>query len=104
MTPRSTTPGNKQKPEGGNLVDRINGAFEISGGFFIVLHILQALHDKSVGSVSLPAVTFFVIWGYWNLFYYKAIQQKWSLRATYFITAMNTVWLALLIYYKIYGG
>lgn len=98
---KSMKHGNERKDAGGSVVDRINGVFEISGGFFVVLHILRALHDKSVGSVSIIAATFFTIWGFWNLYYYKAIQQKWSMRATYFITAMNTIWLLLLIHYGV---
>lgn len=81
--------------------DKINSGFEIAGGFFIVLSILQVLQDKSVAGVNLFHIAFFVIWGYWNLYYYASIKQKWSLRATFFITAVNTVWLALLIYYKL---
>lgn len=84
--------------------DEINSGFELTGGFFTILHIAQVLHDKSVAGLSLYAITFYVIWGYWNLYYYKSVKQRWSLRATYFITFMNTIWLALLIYYKLKGG
>ena len=83
--------------------DKINGVFETAGGLFIILSILQVLVDKSVAGVNLIHITFFVIWGYWNLYYYKSIKQRWSLRASYFITTVNTVWLALLIYYKLGG-
>jgi len=96
--------GNKQKSvDGRGRSDQINSVFELSGGFFIVMHIMQVLHDRSVAGVNIYAVAFFAVWGYWNLYYYKSIAQKWSLRATYFITAMNTIWLILLIYYKFYG-
>ena len=79
--------------------DKINGGFEFIGGFFLILHILQAWHDKSVAGVNIYAVAYFTLWGYWNLYYYKSIKQRWSLVASYFITAMNTVWLSLLFYY-----
>ena len=79
--------------------DKINGGFEFVGGFFLILHILQAWHDKSVAGVNIYAVAYFTLWGYWNLYYYKAIKQRWSLVASYFITAMNTVWLTLLLSY-----
>lgn len=81
--------------------DHINSGFELAGGFFIVMHIIKVLHDKSVAGVSIYAIAFFTIWGYWNLYYYKSIKHKWSLRATYFITAANTFWLSLLIYYTV---
>ncbi len=80
--------------------DKVNGGFELAGGFFTILHILQVWQDKSVAGVSLYTVTFFTIWGYWNLYYYKSIKQPWSLWASYFITAMNTIWLGLLLYYR----
>jgi hypothetical protein len=80
--------------------DKINGGFEFVGGFFIILHILQVWHDQSVAGVNIYAVAFFTLWGYWNLYYYKAIKQRWSLVASYFITAMNTVWVMLLLYYR----
>lgn len=84
--------------------DRINSAFELAGGFFTILHIVRVLHDRSVAGVSITTVVFFTLWGFWNLYYYKSIQQRWSLVASYFITAMNTVWVILLIYYNMKGG
>jgi hypothetical protein len=80
--------------------DKINGGFEFVGGFFIILHILQVWYDQSVAGVNIYAVAFFTLWGYWNLYYYKSIKQQWSLVASYFITAMNTVWVMLLLYYR----
>ena len=81
--------------------DKINGVFEAFGGAFIVLSVIQVWMDKSVAGVSLYHVGFFAAWGYWNLYYYKAIQQRFSFLASIGVTAANTVWLALLIYYKI---
>lgn len=107
--PKSMPLGLEQESEDGvttadrTVSDKINSGFEFAGGFFTIFHILQVLHDKSVSGLSLYTITFFVIWGYWNVYYYKSIKQPWSLRATYFITFMNTIWLALLIYYKMKG-
>jgi len=81
--------------------DKINGVFELAGGFFILLSVIQVWLDKSVAGVSLYHVGFFAGWGYWNLYYYKAIQQKFSFYASIGVTATNTVWLALLIYYTL---
>ena len=80
--------------------DKINSVFELFGGAFIVLSILQCYIDKSVAGVSLYHVAFFAGWGYWNLYYYKAIQQRASFLASIGVTAANTIWLALLIYYR----
>jgi len=80
--------------------DKINSVFEAAGGAFIVFSILQAWADKSVAGVSLWHVSFFAVWGYWNLYYYRAIHQRFSLWASIGVTVANTVWLALLIYYS----
>jgi hypothetical protein len=103
-------PGPEQESEVGvardvkQRSDRINGGFELAGGFFTVLHILRVLADKSVAGVSITTVLFFTLWGFWNLYYYKSISQRWSLVASYFITSMNVIWVSLLIYYHIRGG
>lgn len=83
--------------------DKINSVFEALGGAFIVLSIVQAVMDKSVAGVSLWHIGFFGVWGYWNLYYYRAIQQRFSFWASTGVTAANTVWLALLIYYKVFA-
>lgn len=100
----SMQPGPEQRNAAGSPADKINSVFEMFGGMFILMHILKVLQDKSVAGVSITAVTFFTIFGYWNLYYYKTIQQRWSLKASYLITAANTVWAALLFYYGVFGG
>ena len=86
-----------------NRADKINSGFEIAGGLFIVLSIVQVLCDRAVMGVSLWHVAFFAVWGYWHLYYYRVLRQRWTLYASITITAANTVWLALLIYYKLGG-
>ncbi len=83
--------------------DKINSGFEAAGGAFIVLSIVQAVVDKSVAGVSLWHIGFFAVWGYWNLYYYHAIQQRFSFLASIGVTVANTIWLILLIYYKVYA-
>lgn len=109
-TPGSNQPGQVHESEDGvaqstqKKSDRINSGFELSGGFFTLLHITRIIHDQSVAGVSPVTVAFFTLWGYWNLYYYKSIQQRWSLVASYFITLTNTVWLILLLYYSLKGA
>jgi hypothetical protein len=80
--------------------DKINSGFELAGGFFLLLSIIQVVLDKSVAGVNPIHVGFFGIWGYWNLYYYRSIQQPWSFATSIFVTAANTVWLGLLLYYR----
>jgi len=87
-----------------NKADKINSVFEAGGGLFVILSIIQVICDKSVAGVSPYHVAFFATWGYWHLYYYKIIKQRWTLYSSCLITAANTVWLVLLIYYIMTGG
>ena len=81
--------------------DKINGSFELFGGFFIFLNIMKVWEDKSVAGVDWRAVAFFTIWSIWNLVYYPALGQKLSFWGGVAIVVMNTIWLSLLIYYGV---
>lgn len=81
------------------FTDKINGTFEVCGGFFILLHIITLLKDKSVTGVSWIAILFFTLWGWWNCIYYPKLNQKISFIGGAFVALMNTIWLILIIYY-----
>ncbi|MFP3422517.1 hypothetical protein R0K19_24410, partial [Bacillus sp. SIMBA_161] len=78
--------------------DYVNGAFELSGTFFISLSIWQVLKDRVVKSVHWGMVLFFSSWGFWNLFYYPHLDQMASFIGGIGIVAANTTYLLLLIY------
>jgi hypothetical protein len=80
--------------------DKVNGSFELFGGFFILLNILKVCNDKSVAGVDWRAVLFFTAWGYWNLYYYPSLDQKASFYGGIVIAIANTVWLSLLIWFS----
>lgn len=92
------------KIDANSIPDRINSLFEMTGGGFILLNVLRVMRDKQVHGVSLIAVTFFAIWGLWNLFYYRQLNQKWSWYGCSFAALANITWLILLIYWKRYGA
>ena len=80
--------------------DIINGCFEGAGGFFIVLSVRKLYREKLVRGVSWMPVAFFSAWGYWNLFYYPALDQWISFAGGVSITVVNTIWLAQIAYYS----
>jgi hypothetical protein len=80
--------------------DLINAMFELCGGFFILLHCKAVLQDKTVAGVSVLAVIFFTLWGYWNLYYYPSLGQYLSFYAGVFIMIANTMWLGLLFKFR----
>ncbi len=83
--------------------DMMNGSFEMLGGFFILISIVKLRRDKRVKGVSWLTVAFFAVWGYWNLYYYPSLDQWWSFYGGVFIVTMNTIWVAMMMYYAAYG-
>ena len=79
--------------------DIVNGTFESSGSFFILLSIIKLWKDKRVRGVSWVHAGFFSAWGYWNLFYYPHLGQWFSFVGGILIVLTNTFWLGQLIYY-----
>ena len=82
-----------------NYPDLINGLFESSGTFFILMSVLKLRKEKKVRGVSWIHAGFFAAWGYWNLFYYPHLSQWISFVGGIGIVSTNTFWLGQLIYY-----
>jgi len=79
--------------------DVCNACFEFCGALFITRSVRRLLRERAVAGVSPVAVGFFAAWGYWNLYFYPHVGALWSYRAGIAVTAVNTVWVALLLYY-----
>jgi len=79
--------------------DTTNGVFELCGGIFITLHCIKLYRQKMVRGTSIAAVTTFVLWGFWNLYYYPHLNQWLSFFGGIGTVTANIVWVAMLIYY-----
>lgn len=79
--------------------DMINGAFEACGGFFIALSVIKLHKDKVVRGVSCVPVAFFSAWGFWNLYFYPALDQWFSFWGGCLLVIVNCTWLAQMYYY-----
>jgi len=82
------------------MVDLINGLFEMAGGAFVALNVLRLYRDKKVRGVSMIATSFFVVWGYWNLYFYPSLDQWWSAIGAASVAIVNSVWLSQMVYYS----
>ena len=82
------------------IADLINGGFELFAGAFVVLNCLQVMKDKQVKGVNILAVTFFTLWGFWNLYYYPSLNQWWSFVGGISIVGANSWWVYLLLKYR----
>lgn len=79
--------------------DTLNGAFEFLGSVMLWRNVLQLHRDKIVKGVHWSATGFFMLWGYWNLYYYPALGQWLSFAGGVSIVTANTVWLVQTLYY-----
>lgn len=79
--------------------DMINGLFEFGGSLLLWRNVLQLYRDKMVRGLHWGSVAFFAGWGYWNLYYYPALDQWWSFTGGVSIVTANTVWLIQVWYY-----
>ena len=80
--------------------DLINGMFEMLGGILCWLNVLSLLKDKQIKGVSYPVMTFYALWGYWNLYYYPYLNQWLSFTGGLFLVAGNTIWVILALKYR----
>jgi len=81
------------------VIDNVNGLFEMAGGLFVFMSVLKLHRDKKVRGVSMIAIVFFTVWGFWNLFYYPSLDQFWSAVGASSVALMNIVWLCQMVYY-----
>ena len=79
--------------------DIINACFELFGAPFALLSIIALYRKKVVRGVSWVHISFFALWGLWNLFYYPYLGQWYSFAGGVALTSINSVWLYQLIYY-----
>lgn len=80
--------------------DIINGAFEIVAGILIWASVHRLHKDKKVRGVSVATISVFMLWGYWNLFYYPHLSQWWSFAGGVGVVIANTVWVTQMIYWN----
>ena len=80
--------------------DLINGLFEFAGSVVLWMNVRALYLDKHVAGVRWHATAFFMSWGFWNLWYYPALNQWWSFAGGCSIAIANAVWLGQMLYYR----
>lgn len=80
--------------------DHINGLFELIGGTLLILNCRRMYVDKEVKGVSIIPCVFFTSWGYWNLFFYPALNAWWSFYGAILVAITNSMWLGMVWYYR----
>lgn len=81
------------------FADVANAVFE--GGLAVMIgNNIRALYrDKRVRGVSLLTTAWVTAWGFWNLYFYPAVNAWFSFYAGIGVVLANAVWLGLALYY-----
>jgi hypothetical protein len=82
------------------MLDKVNGLFEMFGGFMMILSIRQAYIDKKVNGISIPACMFFATWAVFGTVYYPSLEQWWSFSGAIVLATGNVIWVSQLLYYS----
>ena len=80
--------------------DILNGIFELGGSIMLWNNVRAIYKDKAVQGVRVSSTAFFMLWGYWNMFYYPHLDQWWSFLGGCSITLANSVWVGQMVYYS----
>lgn len=80
-----------------SIPDIINGTFELAGGLFIWMNVVQVWKDKIVRGVHWLPTAFFTTWGVWNLYYYPHLNQWVSFAGGICIVLGNLAWVLSMI-------
>ena len=82
--------------------DIFNGIFELVAGCFIWLSVRKLHQEKLVRGVHWLPIGFFMVWGYWNLFYYPHLGQWFSFWGGIGVVMTNTLWVLMATRYIIH--
>lgn len=80
--------------------DLINAGFNFIAGFFILNNCRVLLRQKLVRGVSVISVTFYLLWGIWNIFWFQYLDTPWSFYAGLFEMLSNCLWIGLMLYFN----
>lgn len=83
-----------------NWTDAVNGAFELAAGLALLYNCWRLYRDRCVRGVSVASTSFFMAWGYWNIYFYPVNGFMWSFAAGLLVVTANTLWVAMMIHYR----
>lgn len=80
--------------------DAINGGFEAFASLMVLNHCRVLSAEKIVRGVSVISVTFFMLWGVWNLYYYPSLGQPLSFYGGLLVVLANVFYIGLMLTYR----
>lgn len=80
--------------------DIINATFELTGGLLLFINCWRIYKDKQVKGYSIIPLLVFVLWGYYNLYFYPSVGAIFSFYAAISVVFANTIYLGQILYYR----
>ena len=80
--------------------DIINSAFQWGAAVFLLLNISRLKKDRDVRGISMVPVYFFLLWGFWNLYYFPHLEQWSSFVGGVAVLVVNLVWVGMALWYS----
>lgn len=80
--------------------DHINAGFELVAGILLTFNVVRIYYDKKTRGVSILPLSFMVLWGLWNCYFYPSLGVMWSFYCGLFCTAINAIWISQMFYYR----
>lgn len=85
------------------LADYVNAAFEACASLAILNHARAVWVSKQARGVSMVSTCFFTAWGFWNVYYYPHLGQRFSFYAGIAVLFAQGAWLGIIWYVRQYG-
>lgn len=80
--------------------DHINAGFELAAGFLLTFNVVRIYRDKKTRGVSMIPLSFMVLWGLWNCYFYTSLGVIWSFYCGIVCTTINGIWISQMIFYR----
>lgn len=80
--------------------DIVNSGFHLGAAIFTFLNCYTLYKEKEVKGVNVFTTVFMVLWGLWNLYYFKALNQPFTWYMNIAILSANVLWVSLVFKYR----
>ena len=80
--------------------DLINAMFMFTGSLLLWLNVVVLIKSKKYEGVSIIPHMFFMMWGFWNTYWFDYLQQPLSWYGSIAMLIPNLVWSIIALYYK----
>lgn len=87
--------------EASHIPDMVNSALQVGGTAFTFVNVSKLYRTKCPKGVSFWAISFFVTWGIWQLYFYYGLGQWFSMGASFSMLIANGIYASLVLKYEL---